>query len=277
MIDFPTEIVILIMQASYPLDAMRLKYTCKHLSRLTPVYTGDKYEVGDVFRIPCNLSVGDSMCLSKYGHLELIRRSKFPSSCLDGGCNGGHIDIVRWSIGQGVENFNGGFVCACSYGHLDIAKMLFAFGRVDLRHGFSIACSSGEKNIVEWLIENVKMSGFYTRWDKFMHLSDGLNNACYGGHKDIIELLIRSDVNYYQPGLNGACRGGHKDIAKWMIDLGARDFNEGLIHACRNNQLDLASLMVEYGANDFTKAMEYAEQCGSYKIVKWLAERNVDL
>lgn len=238
MLDLPSELILIIMQASYPLDAMQLKYTCKYLSDFTPTYVGCKYKIGNVFEISSDLGELDSAQLSLFGHINLIKRSKHLNECLMGACVGGQRSVIDLVISLGANDFIMALVCACNGGHKNIVQMIMDIS-------LHKTCTVG--------------------------YNDGLYGACRGKQLDLIEWMIELGADNLNYGLGGACDGGHMDIAVMMVELGARGFNTGLNSACCGGHIELAQYMVQLGADKFDEALERAKIYGHKDLIEWLS------
>ncbi len=131
---------------------------------------------------------------------------------LEGACEGGHIDIIKFMIEKGAHGWNMGLHYACLGGHLDIVKFVIEKGA----------------NCWNW----------------------GLEGACNGGHIDIVKFLIEKGAGNWHWGLRRACSNGYIDIVKLIIEKGFYSWNDGLYYACFGKQTNIVNLMIEKGADE---------------------------
>jgi hypothetical protein len=286
ILDLPEEVIHHIMQLSYPRDALRMKYTCLHMSIFNPKYNGDMYEIGNVFELHPTLSDKAIYKLSRYGHFELVEEFFGTDKCFIGACAGGYIDEILKMINGGT-GLRSGMYKACKYGRLDVVRLLVSADDNCIDAGLCGACIGGHKDLAELLINrganNLSMAilcachgGHKDLALWLIGLGGEINrhtvmHACYSGNKELVMKLMDLTgsgqwiVNF---GLLGACKGGHKDLAKLMIQMGAGMFNHGLAKACKGGSKELALLMIKMGANDYNWGLRDACKGGHKDLVE---------
>lgn len=169
----------------------------------------------------------------------------------------GHIDIVRFLVGKGVDvNRNGTMLqWAASYGknqNLDILKFLVEECGADVN----------------------------ARWDRPIYY------AAEHGHLDRVKYLIEhgADVDGSLNILGAAVRGGDPDIVKLLlahnIDIVNTHGGVALNVAVERGNLELAKILIEHGAdihfaND--TVMCTAVSANKYPMVKFLLEQGLDI
>lgn len=136
------ELVMIMLEASYPLDAKHFTLTCKRYSSLMPIYKRSKYisryanysenlhALGDVFRLKHGIRYE---LLARYGHTRLLNSKLCDiKSCMLEAASQGHLSTVRHLIDLGALINDGIIIAACKAGHHNVVKYLVARFRLDL-------------------------------------------------------------------------------------------------------------------------------------------------
>lgn len=71
---------------------------------------------------------------------------------LYGACSGGHLEIVKFMISKGANNFNIGLYNACLDKHLDVIEFLVSKGANNWNLGLRGACEAGHLDIANLMI-----------------------------------------------------------------------------------------------------------------------------
>lgn len=198
------------------------------LSRITIVYFG---QAEDAYK---------AALLGQYEDCSLV--SDFSDKCriFDAACTNGYLDIIELMMERDIRSYNRkyyGIVSASQNGHIDVVKFLIAKGADNFDHSMNAAAQGGHLNIIELMI-----SYGATSWDTAMGL------ACRYGQLDIVKFMIAKGANKWNWSLSEACYGGHVDVAKLMIAHGANDWNTGFSWACLHCQRATMELMIAQGA-----------------------------
>jgi ankyrin repeat protein len=298
MEELPGELIEYIMKLSYPLAALRLKYTCKHLSNFTPKYYGDPHVIGDVFELDRDIINGNDYCkLAEHGHIELVVGVPLSDPIMCGACRGGHIDIINMFYSKFDSRYEDLAVSACcSGGHVNALKRLLELGADKNHLNLENACSSNNVEMVEYVLSIGKFNG--------KSIDKGFKRACRCGNIEIIKLLASLGCENFNNGLKVASYSGNIEAVKLLLSYGANNIDEAFIAACEGNYLEVARLLVtgikdqdsinkgmsvckyknielvgfllEHGANNFNSFMEGAAIRGSFEIVKMMIEHGAN-
>ncbi len=126
-------------------------------------------------------------------------------------CMNNDVIKIRKLIKMNIElSWGDGLYGACFGGHIDLAKFMIEKGADNWNRILDDAYKSGHRDMTELIIQNG-----LDDWNF------GLYGACFGGHMATVQLMIETGAKDLNCGLEGACEGGHIDIAKLMIDKGA--------------------------------------------------------
>jgi hypothetical protein len=186
-------------------------------------YRADKIILGKRMPLYCKETVQEC---------PWIITKNYCNNGLEYACCNGHLDIAKYMVECGANNFNNGLYYACIKGHLDIAKYMVECGGNNFNTGLRHACSNGHLDIAKYMVE-CGANDF----------NNGLFNACYNGHLELAKYMVESGANDFNDGLYNACYNGHLDIVKYMVECGAIDFNDGLYNACRNGHLEIQAYL----------------------------------
>jgi ankyrin repeat protein len=140
--------------------------------------------VGEIIKYTLPLK-DDDYNIGLVGNFELCLKVIDINKCFIGACEGGHMEIVKYMISKGANNWEMGLYFACKGRHIGIVKYMV---------------SKGANN-----------------WN------DGLFGACYKGHMEIVKYMESKGANDWNYGLLGSCKGGHVEIMKYMIEKGANE------------------------------------------------------
>ena len=72
---------------------------------------------------------------------------------LQGACQGGHLDVVKFMIEKGATYWNGGLSSACCGGQTDVVHLMIEKGATDWNLGLSGACQGVHPDVVNLMIE----------------------------------------------------------------------------------------------------------------------------
>jgi hypothetical protein len=171
--------------------------------------------------------------------LEIVRNYKklFEEYVMKHTCKYNIILLLKIIIRLKNKRNNSGLYGACLGGHINIVKYMIRRGANDYIYALFCACYGGYMDIIQYLIKRGANS-----------YNDGLEGACIGGHMDIAKYMIELGAKNYDCGLAGACRGVHMDIVKYMVECGANYYNGGLFYACRYKHIDIIKYLIECGA-----------------------------
>jgi len=154
--------------------------------------------------------------------------------------------------------FNTLFVDACLKGYIQLAKYCVKNGVDDFNDGFMVSCSNGHLELVQYcLVQGVDF------------VNDGLNAACSSGHLKVAMLCVKHGADDFNEGLMMSCSNGHLELAKYCILAGAQFFSYGLYASCTNGHLTLAELCVRHGANNFADGLYAASTGGHDELAKY--------
>lgn len=215
-------------------------------------------------------------------------------------CGKGNVDMVKFLIGKGANDWNRGLDRACMEGNVKIAKLMVVCGankfkwalsyavdrnhiellkyllclnisKWDLLEVVERACKQGKMEILKLVEEKYPNSNVFSNWSV-------LGDACEGGNREILDFILpRMDGNHWDTGLFGACRGGHLEIVKEMLGRGAKNVNEAMCSACYKGSLPIVKLLVEHGATNWYWGLKNATQwTNNIELVKYLLDRMDD-
>jgi hypothetical protein len=90
-----------------------------------------------------------SQASKRYVHTLRLRAASEHSwySILDGGCLGGHVDIVNMAITKGAQTYNSGLYYACRGGHRQIAHIMISKGACNLNYALQGACEENQREM----------------------------------------------------------------------------------------------------------------------------------
>lgn len=71
------------------------------------------------------------MCLQFDLNVPIDQKHNIINEILVHACYGGHIDIVKYAISHGADNWNNGLYGACSSGDAEIAQLMISKGAND--------------------------------------------------------------------------------------------------------------------------------------------------
>lgn len=160
---------------------------------------------------------------------------------LNGACNGGHLNLIKYMIDHGANDLNSGLWHACQ-SNLKIVKYIIDFG-VDPFYSFYGACCSGNLEIVKYFIAIV------SKQKKIFNYYYYTSQACETSHLEIVKYMFKLRKSWSTDDINGllhmACRCGQLEIAKYLVSRGANDFNGGLQFAVKYNKPNTAYYMTD--------------------------------
>ena len=153
---------------------------------------------------------------------------------------GGDLKIVKQMIKKLEETdqepqFDWAMESAVMEGHLDIVKYLIEKGSNDFSYFMGVAAYEGHLNIVKLMIEKGEEMG--TELD----LNRAMGRAAEGGHLNIVKLMIEKgeEINQELDFINAmslAAKGGHTEIVKYLKEK-----------VGENNQVDFIPVLPPLG------------------------------
>jgi hypothetical protein len=187
---------------------------------------------------------GDQKILGYKRHVQMLRlhTSKYVvtwNNILEGGCRGGHVDIVELALKKGARGYDTGLYLACINDHRKIADILISKSSIpNWDSGLRGACKGGHRELAELMISKGATA-----------CNDGLYFACLKGHRALADVMILRGATNFNFGLYGAREGGHHDVAEWMISKGATEFEGQHTFDDLNRQHERAFQTVPWNAN----------------------------
>ena len=183
------------------------------------------------------------------------------------------------------------FLLACDGGHIDLVKMLLEQGvlatykNYEGMSGLSLAAGKGHNDIVEMLVEAGADPSSEDKGDK-----SPLMLAAIGGHQHTVNILLDSGAaidslchHESATALMFAAYHGHENIVNILLDRGANidktDIfgNTALWHAIWGCQKGVFQTLVQRGANTSlrdTAGKTYLESAEYYRGIDWVAEKS---
>jgi hypothetical protein len=122
---------------------------------------------------------------------------------------------LKWYLNNGLRN-------AARYGHIQIAKFLVDRGADDFDGSLAKAIKGRHTKIMHFLIQKGAED-----WDVAMCAAARI------GSKDLVDFFIEKGASDWTYGMKYAAKGGHKDIIDFFITKGARDLNLGMVFAIK--------------------------------------------
>lgn len=109
---------------------------------------------------------------SRGGHLAMVRmiaerkiyinlHSMLANECMYLACIKGSLDVIRFMIAHGANNWDRGLAFACWFGHIHIAKFMIAKGATDLYKARLVASNAPEHGIIAFIHECEKEAGWW--------------------------------------------------------------------------------------------------------------------
>jgi hypothetical protein len=222
-----------------------------------PELPEDHWFLQELLRIPFNDTV-----LGLSGNEQFVHLIENKNWGMLGAARGGHLDIVKFLVRKGANDWNWGMARAAQGGHLDIVEFFISKGARGWNRGMAGAARGGHLDIVKFFI-----SKGANNWD------EGMVEAARGGHLDIIDFFIGKGANNWELGMQLAAYGGHLDIVKFLVSKGANDWNGGMEEAARGGHLDIVKFFISKGADDWDWGMEAAVEDGHQDIIDFFREQ----
>lgn len=146
----------------------------------------------------------------------------------------GHIDVVKYMLENGADNYNETLKEAASNGHIDVVKLIigenpngyddFDSNEYPINHYIDAlieAVSNGHLDIVKYMI-----SEYNDDDDSPIPYNRMMVIAALNGHIDVVKLMLKKGADNYDDTMYNAARGAHIDIVKLMLGKGANNYNE---------------------------------------------------
>lgn len=203
----------------------------------------------------------------------LIEECKVSDKYLNEGlflsCGIGNLDIAKYLVEHGANDFNGGMHDACRCGHLEMVKYMIECGAVDFNVGFRKACWYNQPHILKYLVE-VYMTTSTNVLEQIKDFNAGFIGACYSGNLDMVKYLVKLGANQFTKGFEYACHYNNRNIIDYLIELGVNNFNIGLREACCGGHLNIVEYMVALGANSYQESLSSARNYNNIHCLKFL-------
>ncbi len=122
------------------------KFAANQLSHIKSLFTDETEQLKYICRNGNYLLV--AKCLQNKKGVESYWNKLMYEACL-----GGHMEIIKFMIGKGADNPNGGLYNACFGGHMEIVKLMIEKGADDSNREFHEACIGGHMEIAKFMIE----------------------------------------------------------------------------------------------------------------------------
>ena len=200
---------------------------------------------------------------------------------------GGHINIVKYLINKGANDFNRGLIAASKKGDLEITKLMLEKNANNYFIAFKVALNYENLEILKILPDlsidyynsaiaqaiagnkSLKIISFI--FDKGVNNYKYIMNlASFIGSMKTVKILIKKGVNEYNEGLKGASIGGFLNIAKLMLKLKANNVDESMIDS---SNVNIVKLLIKKGGNKYEETMYNASRRGYIDIVKLMIEK----
>lgn len=207
------------------------------------------------------------------------------------GANHGHLDLVKWAIEHGANDYEKAMAYASAGGHIKIIELMMNYGAHNYNLAMLGATLGGCMNTIELMLQ-LGVTDYNTcmKW------------AAERGHCEIVKKMLELGATTYIESLDGAACYGHKDVIKFIFQhittnnislnltnalqeatkrnhietvqllLTYKSQNQstlnGLLYlATRFNYKNLVKLLLDHGASDFMTARTIANNKGYSEIV----------
>ena len=182
---------------------------------------------------------------------------------LCGACNGGHFQLVQYSICKGATIMGDALCGACRLNDSTILEYLIPllndshFKNNHLWTTFLHGLLKTKKmKLAYWLIENVEKAQKVQKYkDEFFR--ELIHTGAYEGSIDFVEeMLKKAKQDILSPELlewilKNSCARAYMAMIHWVIKHGAKNFQEGMDAAITYSNTNAIRLMKTYGANDY--------------------------
>ena len=190
--------------------------------------SGNKKIVKDMIKRGANNFSNVSYYVGLSGNIDLadyLIECGVSKLSLRGCCEMNHLEMIKYFMKLGANDFNYGLEGACKGGHLNIAEMMIELGANDFNHALLASCAGDNLELLKLCLNNGA--------DKY---NGALAVSCRHGARNCIEYLIDriEHKNKLKFGLYGACLGNRLDIYNMMINKGA-SISGSLIEKVANN------------------------------------------
>lgn len=106
-------------------------------------------------------------------------RIKYLNWGLSSACAGNNLEIVKYLVDNGADNFDDGLLATCFKGTCETADFLVKCGASKFEKCLAQACHEGHLEIAKFMIAKKA-----TNWN------EGLLNACHGGRIELVALML---------------------------------------------------------------------------------------
>ena len=159
---------------------------------------------------------------------------------------GGHLDIVKYAVGEGANDFNGIATFAALGGHLHIVKYAVSKGANNFNEIARNAALGGHFHIVEYAVDIKGANDF-----------NGIaSNAVEFGDLNIVKYAVSKGANDFNGIANDAAYGGHLHIVEYAVSKGANNFDEIVSTAVSENNEDIVKYIVNMSTNNYIKLLD---------------------
>ena len=208
-------------------------------------------ELNEYLRTACRGGISKLNILEKVLGLD----KKLPlcwESGLHGGCEGGHIDVVKLMIAKGAKGFDFGLYSAIASKSIEVIELMLHYGAYVGLSYLNHVCKVGNAKTLQLLVDSLDIT--INQISPFSFFA-----ACAGGNLEIVHILLEKDnrtfwgtfpTEYYNSALEYACWGGNIEIIEIVIALGATRWNCGLIGAYVASNFEIMLWMINKGANN---------------------------
>ena len=203
-------------------------------------------------------------CICHYEHKYLIETLKLTDyqTIANNAAQIGDLDLVKYCIEKGADNYNIIGIKAAKHGHLHIIKYLAEFGLTCYMTMAEFAAENGHFDIVKYIVElGLECSETIAEF------------AALGGHLDILKYIIKLGfVKDYRIIITNAINRNHLDIVKYIVELGYKDYKKIAIDAIYAYNLDILKYAFELGATNYKEIKDIAKSLGNWKIENYVED-----
>ena len=201
-------------------------------------------------------------CVCCYEHKYLIETLNLTDyqTIANNAAKTGDLDLVKYCIGKGADNYNIIGIKAAINGHLHIIKYLTEFGITCYMSMVEFAAENGHLDVVKYIVElGVECSQSIAEF------------AALGGHLDILKYAVKLGiVKDYRVIITNAIDRNHFDVVKYIVELGFNNYKQIAIDATYANNLDIVKYAIELGATNYEEIKDTAKALGNWKIENYV-------
>lgn len=191
--------------------------------------------------------------------------------CMWGGCEGGHVNIIKRAIKNGASDWNRGLDSSCRGGSLEITKLMINNGASNIDHGVRVACTNGNLEVINYLVKNcVGVSDLL--------LGECLSYVCHTNTSttfSILKILVdeckcRGLYNFLNDGLHtNVTFCENDDVIHYLVSKGAS--NLGCLEVAQNfRSYNLYCAYIGINSSQDTKCVNIIQEYPPYVfLVGW--------